>query len=96
MSSRFPYGTAINEQLLSQVEQAENVLLELGFSQFRVRHHGEVARLELLPIEFPKAIELGSQIESALKECGYKFVAMDLRGFRSGSLNEGIIDVVQV
>ena len=96
LSSRFPYGTAINEQLLSQVEQAENVLLELGFSQFRVRHHGEVARLELLPIEFPKAIELGSQIESALKECGYKFVAMDLRGFRSGSLNEGIIDVVQV
>ena len=89
-------GTAINEQLLSQVEQAENILFEMGFTQFRVRHHGEVARLELLPVEFHKVIELGSQIEIAIKKCGYKYVAMDLRGFRSGSLNEGIIDVVQV
>ena len=96
LSSRFPYGTAINEQLLAQVEQAENALSNLGFTQFRVRHHGEIARLELLPVEFDKAIELGSQIETAIKACGYKFVAMDLRGFRSGSLNEGIIDVVQV
>ena len=96
LSSRFPYGTAIDEQLLAQVEQAENVLSGLGFTQFRVRHHGELARLELLPIEFPKAIDLGLQIEKAIKACGYKFVSMDLRGFRSGSLNEGIIEVVQV
>ena len=96
LSSRFPYGTSINEQLLSQVEQAENILLEMGFTQCRVRHHGELARVELLPTEFNRAIELRIQIDTALKDCGYKFVAMDLRGFRSGSLNEGIVDVVEV
>ena len=96
LSSRFPYGTAIDEQLLAQVEQAENALEAMGFTQFRVRHHGELARLELLPAEFDKAAQLGDEIDTRLKECGYKFVAMDLRGFRSGSLNEGIIDVVQI
>lgn len=98
LSSRFPYGTAIDEEKLSQVEAAEDLLLGLGFTQFRVRHHDKVARLELLPEEFPLALEHHELINSHLVELGYQYIAMDLKGFRSGALNEGLakIDVVQV
>lgn len=90
LSSRFPYGTAINQELLAQVEAAENVLAGHGFSQFRVRHHGEVARLEVLPEEFEMAVRLHDSLQSDIRALGYRFVALDLGGFRSGSLNEGI------
>jgi len=96
LSSRFPYGSHITEARLEQVERAENVLAELGFSQFRVRHHEEVARLELLPDELPRALELRGTLEARIRDCGYRFVALDLRGFRSGALNEGLIRVVDV
>jgi uncharacterized protein len=98
LSSRFPYGTAIDEAKLSQVEAAEDVLSSLGFSQFRVRHHGEVARLELLPEEFELAFEHHDAINRELVALGYQFVAMDMKGFRSGALNEGLakIDIVQI
>lgn len=96
LSSRFPYGSHITEARLAQVEQAEDALAELGFSQYRVRHHEEVARLELVPEEFAKAIELRQRIEEKLKACGYRYVALDLSGFRSGSLNDGIIEVVNL
>ena len=96
LSSRFPYGTAIDEEKLSRVERAEETLTELGFSQFRVRHHDDVARLELLPEEFTLAVELREQITERLRACGYRFVAMDLSGFRSGSLNEGVIKIVNL
>jgi len=98
LSSRFPYGTAIDEAKLSQVEAAEDVLQQLGFSQFRVRHHGDVARLELLPEEFELAREHHDSINTQLVALGYSYVAMDLKGFRSGALNEGLakIDVVQI
>ena len=96
LSSRFPYGTAIDERKLAQVEQAEDVLQRYGLRQFRVRHHGEVARLELLPEEFAVAISQRQAIERDIKRCGYRFVAIDLGGFRSGSLNEGIVKIVQV
>lgn len=90
LSSRFPYGTAIDQNLLAQVEAAEDVLADVGFSQYRVRHHGEVARLELLPEEFPLAIRHHADIEKRIKDLGYRFIAMDMGGFRSGSLNEGL------
>ena len=90
LSSRFPYGSPINEARLNQVEQAENILAELGFSQFRVRHNEEIARLELMPEEFPRALELKNILQTRLRECGYQFVTLDLGGFYSGSLNEGI------
>ena len=90
LSSRFPYGTAINEELLAQVEAAENVLAEYGFSQFRVRHHGEVVRLEILREEFELAVQHHEALQREIQALGYRFVAMDLRGFRSGSLNEGL------
>ena len=90
LSSRFPYGTAINQELLAQVEAAENVLAEYGFSQFRVRHHGEVARLEILREEFELAVQHHEALQREIQALGYRFVAMDLGGFRSGSLNEGL------
>jgi uncharacterized protein len=96
LSSRFPYGTAIDEERLAQVEQAEEVLASFGFTQFRVRHHGDVARLELLPEEMSTALDRADDIESAIRACGYRFVAVDLRGFRSGSLNEGMVKVVNL
>ncbi|MBL6814427.1 MAG: ATP-dependent sacrificial sulfur transferase LarE [Pseudomonadales bacterium] len=90
LSSRFPYGTAINQELLAQVEAAENVLADYGFSQFRVRHHGEVARLEILREEFDLAVRHHDALQREIQALGYRFVAMDLGGFRSGSLNEGL------
>jgi uncharacterized protein len=90
LSSRFPYGTAIDQELLAQVEAAETVLADAGFSQFRVRHHGEVARLEILPAEFELAVSLHEVLQRDIQALGYRFVALDLGGFRSGSLNEGL------
>ena len=87
LSSRVPYGTVIDAGLLHQIERAETALLALGFSQFRVRHHGDVARLELVGSELERDV-----IVDRVKACGYRFVALDLAGFRSGSLNEGILD----
>ena len=90
LSSRFPYGTSIDEQLLAQVEQAETVLESLGFTQFRVRHHGDLARIEVVETELEKAMDHRSQINKALTDLGYRYVTLDMTGFRSGSLNEGL------
>ncbi|MCX6046395.1 MAG: ATP-dependent sacrificial sulfur transferase LarE [Chloroflexi bacterium] len=87
LSSRVPHGTAITPELLRQIESAEDVLVELGFRQFRVRHHNEVARLELPKEDFARAIECHAQIVSGLRAAGYRFVTLDLAGFRTGSLN---------
>lgn len=87
LSSRVPHGTPITPELLRQIEAAEDVLVELGFRQFRVRHHHEIARLELPAEEFPKAIEQHMVIVNGIKAAGYRFVTLDLAGFRSGSLN---------
>lgn len=96
LSSRFPYGSHITEARLAQVEAAEDALAELGFSQFRVRHHEDVARIEIVAEELSRAIELRAEIQDRVKATGYRFVAVDLGGFRSGSLNEGLIDAVQL
>ena len=90
LSSRFPYGTAIDENLLSQVEQSETILENLGFTQFRVRHHGDLARVEVIESELEKALEYRIEINEGLREAGYKYISLDLTGFRSGSLNEGL------
>ena len=66
------------------------MLAELGFSQFRVRHHDDVARLEVLPEEFNLAAQHHQTLEQRIKALGYRFVTLDLGGFRSGSLNEGL------
>ena len=90
LSSRFPYGTSIDEQLLSQVEQAETVLESLGFTQFRVRHHGDLARIEVTEKELEKAMDHRLHINEALGNLGYRYITLDMIGFRSGSLNEGL------
>jgi uncharacterized protein len=88
LSSRVPHGTPITPELLRQIEQAEDVLFDLGLRQFRVRHHGDIARLELLPEDFPTALTHHEAIVNGVKAAGYHFVTLDLAGFRSGSLNE--------
>ena len=87
LASRVPYGTAVSRELLARIARAERVLADMGFSQYRVRHHGDIARLEIVPQEFAMAIQRHDQLVQAIKDCGYAFVALDLAGFRSGSLN---------
>lgn len=82
LSSRVPHGVAITPQLLQQIEQSEDVLVDLGFRQFRVRHHGDLARIELPAIDLPRAIDLRDQIISRIREAGYRHVTLDLAGFR--------------
>jgi len=87
LSSRIPHGTFITIEKLDQVGQAEAYLRVLGFRGFRVRHHGEIARLELQAGDFPLALEQRAAIVDALTEIGFRFVTLDLAGFKSGSLN---------
>lgn len=88
LSSRVPYGNLISVEMLSQVEQAELALKKLGFKQLRVRHHDQIARLEVEVGDFEKVLEKREAIISAVEAAGYTYVALDLVGFRSGSMNE--------
>jgi uncharacterized protein len=97
LSSRFPYGTEITLDLLAQVEAAEEVLFELGFDQCRVRHHGDVARLEIPKTQLAQALEQAEELQAKISETGYHYVALDLGGFQSGSLNKTLDkDQIQV
>jgi uncharacterized protein len=95
LSSRFPYGTRITRENLRLVDRAEQFLFDLGIRQFRVRHHDTLARIEVDPqeIEFVAAKSTRSQIKEKFKSLGYEHVALDLQGYRSGSLNEGLLSV---
>jgi uncharacterized protein len=89
LSSRFPYGTEITREKVSQVGRAEESLRELGFRVLRVRHHGDVARIELGNEEFNLAVNtLRSEIITRVKGAGYAYVALDLQGYRTGAMNE--------
>lgn len=90
LASRLPYGVAVTAERLGQVGGAEADLRSLGFKQFRVRYHQEVARLEVDPAEYEKMLEPGmrSKVSAALKKRGFAFVALDLEPFRSGRMNE--------
>jgi len=92
LSSRFPYGTSIDLEKLKKVGACEVFLKELGFREFRVRYHGELARIEVNPNEFDRLFDktVRDAIVKRFKEVGFKFVSLDLQGFRSGSLNEGL------
>jgi uncharacterized protein len=87
LASRVPHGTPVVPLLLRKIEQAEDVLAKLGFRQFRVRHHGDVARVELPTADLQRALSLHSAIDSGIRSAGYRFVCLDLAGFTSGSLN---------
>jgi uncharacterized protein len=85
LASRVPTGVTVSPQVLRQIEQAEDVLVDLGFREFRVRHHGEVARVELLSSDLPRAVAQRKAIVDGIRAAGYQFVTLDLAEFRSGS-----------
>ena len=89
LSSRVEYGRAVTREVLEQVEKAEESLRQLGFRELRVRHHGELARVEIARAELPRAlaIEMLDAISAALKKAGFQYVTLDCSGFRSGSMN---------
>jgi len=87
LSSRFPYGTTITPEALDKVARGERLLHALGFEVARVRYHGDVARIEIEPSQMGRILELRGQIDDQFRAIGFRFVALDLRGFRSGSLN---------
>jgi uncharacterized protein len=90
LSSRIPYGEVITVEKLSRVGAAEEALRGLGFGQLRVRHHGDVARIEIPLADFPRALEVAPRIVAAVRAAGYLHVALDLNGYRSGSLNAAL------
>ncbi|HUY17659.1 MAG TPA: ATP-dependent sacrificial sulfur transferase LarE [Candidatus Binataceae bacterium] len=92
LSSRFPYGTEITPEGLAKVAAGEKLLHQLGFKVARVRYHGEMARLEVEPDEIARLLEpeIRERVDRELRRVGFRFVTVDLRGFRSGSLNEGL------
>lgn len=94
LSSRFVYGETINEEKLAMVDKAEQLLLDLGFHQVRVRVHGNIARIEILPGEFSKLIDRPArmQVHRKLIDLGFDYVTMDLAGYRTGSMNETLND----
>jgi uncharacterized protein len=89
LSSRVEYGRTVTREVLEQVEKAEESLRQLGFRELRVRHHGELARVELARAEMPRALtmEMLDAITAALKQAGFQYITLDCAGFRSGSLN---------
>jgi len=96
LGSRFPYGAQITPEKLAQVEAAEDVLWELGFRQFRVRHHGEVARIEVDPADMPRVLEQAGEIGSRIKrDARFAYVALDLLGYRRGSMNEPVAEQIR-
>jgi uncharacterized protein len=89
LSSRVEYGRAVTREVLDQIEKSEESLRQLGFREFRVRHHGDLARVEIARAELPRAltVEILDAITAALKQAGYQYVTLDCAGFRSGSMN---------
>ena len=93
LASRFPYGETISKEKLAMVEQAEELLMSHGFRQMRVRIHGMMARIELLPEDIPRMAEaeLRCEIAEKMKAIGFTYTSLDLTGYRTGSLNESIM-----
>ncbi len=92
LSSRIPYGLPVTIQKLSDIERGEAALRILGFHQMRVRHHNDIARIEIAPDELPRALtlEMTQQIVASFRRIGFKYIALDLEGYRQGALNEGL------
>lgn len=94
LATRIAYGEPIKQETLAMVEEAEEYLKSLGFGQLRVRVHGRMARIELLKQDMAKATDGSDEIAKMLKAIGFDYVALDLQGFRSGSMNEGSLKEV--
>ena len=94
LASRFPYGETINEEKLQMVDRAEQLLLDMGFTQLRVRIHGDMARIELMPEEFGRFMEESTRrtVYESFREYGFTYTALDIVGYRTGSMNETLSD----
>lgn len=90
LASRLPYGTPVTVGRLRSIEAAEEGLRRLGFRQLRVRHYGDLARIELPPDELAAAVARRAELIAVVKEAGYRYVTLDLEGFRSGNLNQSL------
>ena len=90
LASRFAYGETITTERLAMVDAAERRLLDLGFSQLRVRVHGDLARVELLPEDMPRLLPHAAALNGALQSLGFRYVALDLGGYQSGSMNRAL------
>jgi uncharacterized protein len=90
LSSRIPYGSEVTVAKLRMIDQGEEFLRSLGFQQCRVRHHGEIARIEIAREEMPKALHLDmfERLSREFKQIGFQYVALDVDGYRTGALNE--------
>ncbi len=97
LSSRIPYGSPVTVEKLRMIDQGEEIMRRLGFNQCRVRHHGEVARIEIAREELPRAlnVEMFDRLSAEFKRIGFRFVAVDVDGYRSGALNEGLARITQ-
>lgn len=95
LSSRIPYGTPVTVEALRMIDRAEAYLKSVGFVQVRVRHHETLARIEVDPAEIPRFFsdDLYETVAAELKEIGYQYVTLDLQGYRTGSLNEGLLSI---
>jgi pyridinium-3,5-biscarboxylic acid mononucleotide sulfurtransferase len=98
LSSRIAYGTTVTIERLSKVDRGEEILREFGFREFRVRHHDQLVRLEIAPAEMDRVLrkELIDELARRFRELGFKYVTLDLQGFRSGSMNEVLPEPVMI
>jgi uncharacterized protein len=96
LSSRIPYGIRITPEILQTVQTAEDLLHTFGFRQVRVRHHGDTARIEVDRSDFGLLLSdgLAKKVTASLKELGYTYVCLDLEGYRTGSMNEGLAESI--
>jgi uncharacterized protein len=92
LSSRIPYGEQITKEKLRRIEAAENFLAGSGFTQFRVRSHGDLARLEFITTEIERAFSQRELIHNELKKAGFTYICIDLQGYRTGAMNEVLDD----
>jgi len=95
LSSRIPYGSPVTVEKLRMIDQGEEIMRALGFAQTRVRHHGDIARIEIAREELPKAlsVEVFDRLSSEFKKIGFRFVAIDVDGYRTGALNEVLTQI---
>jgi uncharacterized protein len=95
LSSRIPYGSPVTAEKLRMIDQGEELMRAFGFSQTRVRHHGEIARIEIAREEMPKALtlEIFERLSREFKRIGFRFVAIDVDGYRTGALNEVLTQI---
>jgi uncharacterized protein len=93
LASRLPYGTRVSVELLGQVERAERGLRALGFDDLRVRHYGDLARLEVPTNDFDRVLDRRVDVVAVIRSAGYRYITLDLAGLRSGNLNDALADV---